>query len=100
MLRNNSLYSSLWTITLPAGVIVRDTTHAAKGYFGYDMIHTPAPQCAASRWHVTDAFGRCRMFPPPLPVPLHMHRYQLPDLLRVVTQPILGACIMHTDLQR
>jgi len=28
--------------------------------------------------------------PPPLPVPLHVHRHQLPDDLRVVTRPILG----------
>jgi putative transposase len=28
--------------------------------------------------------------PPSLPVPLHVHRQQLPDHLRVVTQPILG----------
>ncbi len=28
--------------------------------------------------------------PPYLPVPLHVHRYRLPEHLRVVTQPILG----------
>jgi transposase InsO family protein len=28
--------------------------------------------------------------PPPLPVPLHVHRHQLPNHLRVVTRPILG----------
>jgi len=28
--------------------------------------------------------------PPYLPVPLHVHRHQLPDPLRVVTRPILG----------